>query len=83
MDAFGTLLSCFIQCFKSLSAGWLTGHLAQLLLETAVGSLIDGHYSYCQDEDGIADTLNQIFKKSPNKRKSRNSCYEWEYDDAA
>lgn len=46
-------------------------------------SLIDGHYSYCQDEDGIADTLNQIFKKSPNKRKPRNSCYEWEYDDAA
>lgn len=40
MDAFGTLLSCFIQCFKSLSAGWLTGHLAQLLLETAVGSLL-------------------------------------------
>ena len=46
-------------------------------------SLIDGHYAYCQDEDGIADTLNQIFKKSPNKRKPRNSCYEWEYDDAA
>lgn len=46
-------------------------------------SLIDGHYSYCQDEDGIADTLNQIFKKSPNKRKPRNSGYEWEYDDVA
>ncbi|MBP3649702.1 MAG: hypothetical protein J6K73_07975 [Clostridia bacterium] len=34
-------------------------------------SLIDGHYSYCQDEDGIADTLNQIFKKG---------YYEREYD---
>lgn len=46
-------------------------------------SLIDGHYSYCQDEDGIADIINQIFKKSPNKRKSRNDQYEWEYDDVA
>lgn len=61
----------------------MSNHSMYAVCDCSLDILLDGNYSYYQDEESVHDTLESIFGANYNKRKTRNGRYEWEHDDAA